>query len=214
MKSTCKAIRLTFDELGKPELTLTLDLPHKEAISAANELKAILANNKTLTAEITQTKRKRSLDSNSYAWALIGKIAKAMRPPIPEDEVYIEMLKRYGQREPKLLSVVADAVAMVYRATKNHCCEVGESELNGKLFKHLAILIGSSQYDSSQMSILIDGIVQDAKELEIETRPPEQLAAMNKEWKGREYEQHHPSSSRILLRHIFRHRYHVPVTDK
>jgi hypothetical protein len=92
------------------------------------------------------------------------------------------MLKRYGQREPKLLSVVADAVDMVYRATKNHCCEVGESELNGKTFKHLAILIGSSQYDSKQMATLIDGIVSECKELDIETLTPQELAALKMDW--------------------------------
>lgn len=108
------------------------------------------------------------------------KIADVLRTS--KEEVYIKMLERYGQREPQLLSVVADAVDMIYRATDNHCTEVGESELNGKLFKHLAILIGSSQYDAKSMSILIDGIVSEAKELGIETATPMELSRLKEEW--------------------------------
>jgi hypothetical protein len=59
---------------------------------------------------------------------------------------------------------------------------VGESELNGKLFKHLAILIGSSQYDTKQMSILIDGIVSECRELGIETKPEEEIRSLIESW--------------------------------
>ena len=41
---------------------------------------------------------------------------------------------------------------------------------------------GSSTYNSKQMSRLIDSIVEDAKEIGIETLPPEKLAAMKEEW--------------------------------
>ena len=96
------------------------------------------------------------------------------------------MLKRYGQREKQLISIIdnEEAIAMIYRATNNHCTVVGEGTVNGKQFKHLAILIGSSQYDTRSMSILIDGIVQDAKELGIETMTPNQLADLKNSWKG------------------------------
>lgn len=181
MKLTTTALRLSFTDTNSPELSLTLSCTRTEAMAAVAECREILAKGE-LEVELRKKSRKRSLDSNSYCWAIIGKIAKSMHPPLPEDEVYIEMLKRYGQREPNLLSVVADAADMVYRATRKHCCEVGESELYGKLFKHFAILRGSSEYDSKEMSVLIDGIVQDAKELGIETLTPSELAAMNEKW--------------------------------
>ena len=41
---------------------------------------------------------------------------------------------------------------------------------------------GSSTYNTKQMSRLIDSIVQDCKDLGIETLPPEKLAAMKEEW--------------------------------
>jgi hypothetical protein len=178
MKTIATAIRQQYNESGTPEIVLTC--PHKSELNEVPQLKGIIASGKQLTVEVKQYRQKRSLDANSYAWVLIAKIADVLRTS--KEEVYIEMLKRYGQREPKLLSVVADAVDMVYRATKNHCCEVGESELNGKTFKHLAILIGSSQYDSKQMATLIDGIVSECKELDIETLTPQELAALKMDW--------------------------------
>lgn len=37
---------------------------------------------------------------------------------------------------------------------------------------------GSSEYDSKEMAILIDGIVQEAKALDIETRTPAEIDEM------------------------------------
>jgi len=182
MRSISKSIRLAFDESGHPELTLSLNLSKQEAMIAMAELKAILVKGKELAVEVKQYREKRSLNANSYCWVLIGKIAKSWQPPTPEDDVYIEMLKRYGQREPELLSVIAEGAGIVYKATKNHCCEVGESELHGKVFKHFAILRGSSEYDTKEMSVLIDGVVSEAKDLGIETMTPAELAGLKQEW--------------------------------
>lgn len=178
MKSTANNIRLSYTEKGQAEITLSLTT--KENI---NDLKAVIDNKKLLAVEVKQHREKRSLDANSYAWVLITKIADVLKTS--KEELYIEMLKQYGQREPQLLSVISDGVEMVYRATNNHCCEVGESDLNSKTFKHLAILIGSSQYDTKQMATLIDGIVSEAKELKIETMTPKDLEILKSSWKNK-----------------------------
>jgi len=161
------------------KIVLTTPKCHQTQQEVAG-LKEIIAKGKELDVSIKQFRVKRSLDSNSYCWVLISKIADVLKTS--KEEVYIEVLKKYGQREPQLLSVVADAVDMIYRATDGHCYEVGESELKGKQFKHLAILIGSSQYDSKAMATLIEGIISDAKELEIETITENQKLEMISEW--------------------------------
>jgi hypothetical protein len=177
LKSLADNIEISYTETGKQKLTFTLT--SKADIS---DLKAIIANKKLIAIECKEYRKKRSLDANSYAWSLIGKIADALRTS--KEEIYIKMLTRYGQREKQLISIIAEeeALKMIYRAVDNHCCEVGESELNGKTFKHLAILIGSSQYDGRQMAILIDGIVSECKELDIETMTPNQLAELKSSW--------------------------------
>ncbi len=180
MKSIVTDIRLQFNAEHQPELVLALSLSPQQAQEGVNELKEVLAKRKKLQVEIKQYRKKRSLNANSYFWVLVDKIAKVISST--PDEVYIEMLKRYGQREEELLSVIAEGAPMIYRATENHCCEVGESELNDKLFKHFAILKGSSQYDTAQMAILIDGIVQDCKELNIEVMTPQEIESLKNSW--------------------------------
>lgn len=180
MKAIATNISLSYTEQDKPQITLILADSKHQVQKDIQELKSIVANGKALIIEIKQYRQKRSLDANSYCWVIISKIADVLRTG--KDELYIEMLKRYGQREPQLLSVVAEATDMIYRATNNHCVEVGESELKGKSFKHLAILIGSSQYDSKSMAILIDGIVSEAKGLDIEIITPNELADLKSKW--------------------------------
>lgn len=180
MKSIATNITLQYGEDDKPQVVLSLQMPRREAQEAVAKLKEVLANGKQLEAEIKQYRKRRSLDANSYAWVLMTKIADVLRTS--KEEVYIEMLKRYGQREPELISVIAEGVPAIMRATNNHCCEVGESWLNGKLFKHLAILIGSSQYDTKSMSILIDGIISECKEMGIGVMTMEEINSLLESW--------------------------------
>jgi hypothetical protein len=179
MKLTANHISTSYSESGQQLITLALTT--KQDIS---ELKQVIENKKLLEVEVKQQRKKRSLDANSYCWVLITKIADVLRTS--KEELYIEMLKRYGQREKQLISIIdnEEAIAMIYRATNNHCTVVGEGTVNGKQFKHLAVLIGSSQYDTKQMSILIDGIVSEAKELGIETMTPAELQELKNSWKG------------------------------
>lgn len=178
--------RLQYTEEGKAEFTFTTQLSHSQAQKQAQEIKDILFNGKELTIEVKQHRERRSLDSNSYLWVMVTKIADVMSKDkgriYTKEEIYIEMLKRYGQSEKQLISVVSEAADMIYRATNNHCVEVGTGEANGKQFTHFRILIGSSQYDTQSMAKLINGVVQDAQELGIDTLTPNEIAKMNALW--------------------------------
>ena len=125
--------------------------------------------------EVKEHKEKRSLNANAYAWALIGKIADALRTS--KDEVYITMLKRYGQSE--IVSVLSDICVDGYFKYFEEC---GTSTVKGKQFTHYKIFKGSSEYDTREMSVLIDGIVSDAKELGIEVLPPHEIKNLIERW--------------------------------
>jgi len=135
----------------------------------------LFKQDKSKQYEVKEHREKRSLNANNYAWKLITEIANVMR--LSKEEVYIEMLKLYGQSE--MVSVLADIDVSKYF---KYYSEVGESILNGKKFKHYKVYMGSSEMDTKQMSILIDGIVQEAKQLDIETMTPEQLSRLKEEW--------------------------------
>lgn len=58
----------------------------------------------------------------------------------------------------------------------------GTSILNGKEFNHYKIYKGSSEYDTKEMSILLNGVVQEAKNLGIKTKDDIELERLIKEW--------------------------------
>ena len=127
--------------------------------------------------EIKEHREKRSLTANAYLWVLVGKIADVLRTS--KDEVYIEMLKRYGQRE--MVSVRSDVdVSGFFKYFEKR----GESALNGKQFTHYMVFKGSSEYDTREMAILIDGVVSEAKDLDIETLPPAEIARLKSLWEA------------------------------
>lgn len=135
--------------------------------------------------KVEQDRPARSLNANNYAWQIMTEIAETLSKEYPKskEEVYIDMLTRYGQREHELYKMTEEAYRAFQRATENHCCIV-DSMWNGeKQYYSVAILIGSSDYDTKQMSLLIDGIVSEAKDLGIETLTPDELARLKQEWK-------------------------------
>jgi len=128
--------------------------------------------------DINEHREKRSLNANAYCWALIGKIADALR--ISKDEVYLDALRQFGQSE--IVSVLSDInVAGYFKYYE----EVGTGHVDGKEFTHYKVFKGSSEYDAREMSILIDGIVGIASDLEIETLPPAEIERLKSKWQSR-----------------------------
>ena len=67
--------------------------------------------------------------------------------------------------------------------TRNHIgrrVEREESKIKG--CTNLYIYYGSSDFDTRQMSMLIDNLVQDAQALGIETRPEEEIKSLLEAW--------------------------------
>lgn len=136
------------------------------------ELIAWLSQQKTdVKFEVTEYHPKRSLSANAYAWALINKIADVRRES--KEEVYLQMLKDYGQSE--FVSVLSSIDVKGYF---KYYEEYGKGHVEGREFTHYKVYKGSSEFDSKEMAILIDGIVQEAKALDIETRTPAEIDEM------------------------------------
>lgn len=155
---------------GKPKLELS--------VNEVNDFKQLiddLKDKEKLSIDIKQHREKRSLNANNYAWKLITEIANVLRAS--KDDLYILMLKRYGQSE--LISVLSHIPIDNY---VKYFEEAGESTLNGKLFKHYRVFKGSSEFDSREMAIFIDGIISEAKDLNIQTETPNQIAEMKARW--------------------------------
>jgi hypothetical protein len=85
------------------------------------------------------------------------------------------MLKAYGQGGA---ASVEEKYAEDFKRSYKYHEMIGESQLNGKTFVNFRFWVGSSEYDTHEMSILIDGVVREAKNLEIETMTPEELKSL------------------------------------
>jgi len=131
--------------------------------------------------EIKKHRERRSLNANSYLWALVGKIAEAIHPPLPKEEVYMTMLKRYGQGG---VVSIQDCFVKKFKRSHKYHEEIGNATLNGKQFTHFHFWVGSSEYDTAEMALLLDGIAADAKELDIEILPPDEIARMESAWQA------------------------------
>lgn len=136
----------------------------------------LFAQDKDKVFEIKEHKEKRSLNANAYAWSLISKIADALR--MSKEECYLLMLKRYGQSE--IVSVLSEIDVSGYF---KYYEPIATATLQGKEFTHYKIFKGSSEYDTREMSILIDGIISEAKEMDIETLPPGEVERLKNMWR-------------------------------
>lgn len=176
MKSLVKNIQVNFDIEGNQVLILTLE----DKVEIAPLSEELQKGNK-LSMELGKIKKRRSLDANSYAWVLMNKIAEALGST--KEEVYKEIIKRVGQFEIiPIKNEVVDRWLENWRSKGlGWQCEVfGDSKFRG--YTNVVSYFGSSVYDTKEMSVLLNEIVSECKNLGIETETEENIKSLIKEW--------------------------------
>ena len=157
----------------KPKILLVLN--ERECISSLEELKE-----DKLSVEIKKYRNKRSLDANAYMWVLISKLEEKVN--IPKDIIYKDAIRNIGVYE--VIPVKNEAVDRFIEAwTKNGLgwvCETTKSKLEG--YTNILAYYGSSTYNTAEMSRLIDLIVQECKQLDIETMSKSELDSLIESW--------------------------------
>lgn len=145
-----------------------------EKAKAMEELPKIEKCDK-LVLDIVKYRERRSIDANAYFWKLCDMIAKHHDIRMDKDSIYIMQLSKYGifydvQIKKEALKMLQES----YRYT-----EVLEED---EEFAICRCYVGSSNYNTKEMSELISGTVEDAKALGIETLTPDELKAMYSKW--------------------------------
>ena len=110
--------------------------------------------------EIKELSSSRSLSQNSLAWELITLIANELKKS--KEEVYIDMLKDYGQ---SMLIPVPKGEKPIFK----YSIYKSSGLLNGKEADWYLIMKGSSEFNKKEMTIFIDGIKQECDNLGIPT---------------------------------------------
>lgn len=132
-------------------------------------------------AVFQEFKSRRSLDANAYYWVLVGKLAEAI-DSTPE-EIYRHHVRDLG---------IYDTLCMETKAVRTFAkhwksghtgrrIETRVSKLDG--CTTVLAYYGSSDFDTKQMSRLIDNCIQDCKSVGIETATPQELQRLKEGWK-------------------------------
>lgn len=181
MRFTGKYVRTLINELNYAEVTFCV--AKSDELNKLKDLKEV-----ALTIDVKIKREQRSLNANAYYWVLADEIAKAMsmknERPYKSIEIYQEHIKDVGAFY--MMPVKKDKVDKFIRVWEANGIgwiveDMRESNLEG--YEVLKCYYGSSQYDTAEMSRLIDLAVADAKELGIETMTPTELEIIKQNWK-------------------------------
>ena len=130
---------------------------------------------------LKEYKEKRSLDANAYCWVLLQKISDKLGSS--KEEIYRRIIKQKGTFE--ILPIKNEAIDTFTNAWQEHgigwITETMKSKLDG--YTNVIAYYGSSTYDTKQMAYFIDYIVEEAKELGIETMTPNELESLKNSWR-------------------------------
>lgn len=129
------------------------------------EAKQLESNNK-LEIEIKPYKSKRSLEQNRLLWSLLGKMAVAMsgkKNKVSSEECYCIMLEEANVAYDFMLAL-PEAEQMLKKSFRV-IRKVGEREVNGKTLNMYQYFVGSSKFNTTQMTELIESVLDKLAEL-------------------------------------------------
>lgn len=161
---------------GVPKVTLEVN-EKNDLLHCYDDLKDI----EKLSIEIKPFRARRSLDANAYCWVLIDKIAE--NQGVSKEEVYRESIKNIGGNS-EFVCVKTEAVDRLCEGWRRNGIgwqtDTFPSKIDG--CTNVILYYGSSVYDTKQMSLLLENLIQDCKALGIQTETPEMIARMKSLW--------------------------------
>lgn len=174
---------ITFRDARMETGQLIIDIPYDQRGAVMSFLRK--KKDKLYEMDIKEHRKKRSLDANAKAWALINEMAVLLR--VPPNEIYQGYIPDVGGNFKFLPSRPEDVDAWTRDWCKGHIGRMVEDlgpcrlkDLEG--YHTLKMYHGSSDYDTAQMSRLLDLIIQDCKQLGIETLSEREKSLLLEEW--------------------------------
>ena len=147
----------------------------------------IQTTDKNVSVTFDYRKNHRSLDQNALLWRLLTIYADAIgggrHGDVQPEEIYYQMLNKYGVAQFVVLpkEAVEDLKAL-YRDIK--VIDDAVVVRNGKRTpaKVVKCIVGSSQYDTSQMSQLIDGVFDELAAIGVDVHTSREVGEYYDQW--------------------------------
>lgn len=175
---------LTDFRTGKATLTLAINEK-----AAAMNLYDELHDAEKLSIKIDKYREKRSLNANSYFWLLCNELAGALsdeKVKYTKEDIYRKIIKESGVykdwegvslTDAKTLRTAWEMLGTGWITEQVDYMPDGENVI-------VRTYYGSSQYNTKQMSRLIDNIVQECEEQGIPTKTPNEIANLLSLWEA------------------------------
>lgn len=138
-------------------------------------------SDKLLDIKIDVARQKRGLNANGYAWALLGELQEKLN--VPKEDIYKEYVRRCGPFE--VIPIKNEAVERFIETWNNNglgwICDTTASKVDG--YTNVITYYGSSAYDTKEMGLLLDTIVEDCISYGIPTKRKEEIESLLKDWR-------------------------------
>lgn len=153
---------LTRDLHGRYVLTVEMDGDPRQLWDALHDSEVDIT--------IRKHRERRSLDANAFCWALCSDIGKALKPPVPKEEIYRNAIKGLGKYDMVLIK--AERAGDFKDAWGKNGVgwfaeDAGESKEHPG-YVWLFAYAGTSSYNSKDMNTLLSGLVADAEQMGIQ----------------------------------------------
>lgn len=181
MVDTTARLRDMTQDFKTKRFVLTMEIENPQtAMNVWDELHG----DEKISVRFSKHRKKRSLDSNAYAWVLMDRLSEKLG--IPKEQIYRQYIREIGGVS-ETICIKTDGVNKLRGAWHKNglgwLTATFPSDTQG--YTDVILYYGSSTYDTRQMSRLIDMIVHDCKEQGIETANPEELRALLESWDGK-----------------------------
>lgn len=157
---------------------------NKDRAELINMLSAILPGEE-YEVSIKRPSKRRSLNANNYHWTLCDQIAKALKTS--KYVVHNQLMVDYGtdwlyKDNKRTYVLMRDDDAYLDMKETHYRPTDATEDRKGILYRWFVLLLPSHLMDTAQMSALIDGTINEARELGIDTRTPDEIERMKQLW--------------------------------
>ena len=138
----------------------------------AYECMAWLSNqDPSKTYECKKVARKRTLTQNAYYWAMLNRLARALR--MSDSEVHLNMLREYGVCDLVTLSPEVP-VGCYFK----YYDDLGTDWIGGEERRTVKAYKGSSSMEPAEFARLIEGMREECESQGVDVATPEEIARM------------------------------------
>ena len=117
--------------------------------------------------ELKEYKEQRNKKQNSKYWKLVGELSLVTKIGI--EEIHFDMLKNYSQRYEILVPSDKEIRGIDYFEKKSTISK------NGKKYTVYHVFTPSHELNESEFAILMKGLIEECKQVGIDTRSPEEI---------------------------------------